>query len=161
MQVSEGEEDFHHKHHTDPLLGVVLHKILELLSKGNLSRNEDAVRKKAESLVRFYEARISKEKEIVDEVVITTNKNFAEIPFILKHNGRNYSGRIDRVVFREDDAFIYDYKTFPVEKGEIPALKNAFSFQLNIYREAVKSIFSPKRIFTYLLLTSSGKLIEI
>ena len=44
--------------------------------------------------------------------------SFAELPFILEAGDSVYSGRIDRVIIKDNVYNIYDYKTFPVKEKE-------------------------------------------
>ena len=64
--------------------------------------------------------------------------------FTLQKNNRVYKGRIDRIIIKDDTAYIYDYKTFPVRTSEIPELTEKYRFQMNIYSEACKEMFSLK-----------------
>lgn len=94
------------------------------------------------------------------EIILPCEGSFAELPFILQRGKRVYKGRIDRVLIRDGIATIYDYKTYPVQPDEISGIIRRYSFQMEIYREAVERLF---RVSTssYLFLTNKPELVRI
>lgn len=155
------EIDYIRKRHGDNwvILGRVFHNLFEAISKGfvridnidekidNLIRQETAsseIMRNMREIIRNDLNRM-KESGLLDEIVLPRdNSSFAELPFILHKGNTIYKGRIDRIIIYGEVARIYDYKTYPVTKRELPELKDKYSFQLQLYKEAVERIFSIK-----------------
>ncbi|MEK6671905.1 MAG: UvrD-helicase domain-containing protein [Nitrospirota bacterium] len=97
---------------------------------------------------------------LLNEIILPHEGSFVELPFILQRGKRVYKGRIDRVVIRDGIANIYDYKTYPLQAAEIPGLIRRYSFQMEIYKEAVERLFRVSTI-AYLFLTHEPELIRI
>jgi ATP-dependent exoDNAse (exonuclease V) beta subunit len=169
------EIDIRVKHGEDwVLLGKVFHKLFEEISKGLVEI--DDIEKRSHILLR---AEIYNEKELdkmgkiikgdfeklsasgyIKDIVLPMKGSYVELPFILQRDKTIYRGRIDRVILKDNVAHIYDYKTFPVKEKELPALKDKYSFQMVIYKEAVEKILR-LRTKSYLLFTHTPLLIEI
>jgi ATP-dependent helicase/nuclease subunit A len=146
-------------------MGRVMHTLLEELSRGFLL--EDGMEKRAAHLLRAEAVREKavlegimedlgklKTSGFLDEIVLPREGSHAELPFVLEKDGHVYKGRIDRLIIRGDTAMLYDYKTFPVRRGEIPALKEKYGPQMRIYGEAVERLFG-LRTEAYLVFTHS------
>lgn len=154
------EIEYIRKRHGDNwvVLGRVFHNLFEAISKGfvridnidekidNLIRQETASSEIMRNMREIIRNDLNKMKEsgLLDEIVLPRDNSFAELPFILHKGNTIYKGRIDRIIIDGDVARIYDYKTYPVTEGELPELKDKYSFQLQLYREAVERIFSIK-----------------
>ncbi len=78
------------------------------------------------------------------EIILPKDGAFAELPFILQKDNKVYKGRIDRIIITDNTVYIYDYKTFPVRDREIDELKEKYRFQMNIYSDACRNLFSLK-----------------
>lgn len=83
-------------------------------------------------------------------------------------NGIWESGQFDRVVFTEDGATIYDFKTNRMLRGETPAdfgnrMKNMYLSQMASYRRSLSilSKIEPEKIRTVLLLVESATAVEV
>lgn len=156
------------------VLGDVFHRLFEEVSKG-IIREEDISRRAGEMLedngiieekqetISMIEDNISllKEKGIWQEVILPRGGSFAELPFIMETDGMIYSGRIDRVIEKNGEFRIYDYKTFPVREGEIDYLLSEYSHQLTIYKSAIKKIFNPQMVKSYIVFTYIGEIREV
>ncbi len=89
----------------------------------------------------------------------------AEVP-IAAHLGDSevigyLSGRIDRLVVRDDEVHVVDYKTdarVPDRPDEAPP---AYVAQLDAYCRALSSVFPDKRLRAFILWTSGAHLMEI
>ena len=157
------------------LMGRLLHQILEEVSAGRL--RPEGVLRRAEGLLKTYfvfgiartefflktitgDFEAMRENGILDEVVLPRPRAFSELPFVHEKGSTLYKGRIDRLLIKEGLALVYDYKTFPVKKGELAELTEKYRFQMELYREAAQNIFRlPARAF--LVFTHSAEILEV
>ncbi len=85
----------------------------------------------------------------------------SEVPVTALVGGRAVAGRIDRLVVREGEVLIVDYKTLrpvPASEAEIPPL---YIEQLRAYRAAVAAVYPGRKIRCALLWTDGPKLMEV
>jgi ATP-dependent helicase/nuclease subunit A len=72
-----------------------------------------------------------------------------------------WTGRIDRLILSETEARIYDYKTFPVKKSDIPELvKEYHEGQLQHYADAVRRLYPGRRVSTSLIFTALPRIVK-
>ncbi|MBI4825815.1 MAG: UvrD-helicase domain-containing protein [Nitrospirae bacterium] len=155
--------------------GEILHEIFEKISIGDIT--DDGIAETAASLFisrGMDEAdaedgiaeinktvALLKEKGIWQSIIQPVKDSFAELPFIFESGSSVYRGRIDRVIKDGDVYNIYDYKTFPVTDDEIADTLNKFSFQLDIYKKAVKKIFDTDTVKSFIVFTHTGEVREV
>ncbi len=152
-------------------VGRVMHRLFEELSKGLLM--ERSITERAEFLLSregIKDAEIIKtvlgdmlnlkRVGLMDEIILPSKNSYAELPFVLEKGKNIFKGRIDRVIIKPDMAAIYDYKTFPVRDGEVPALIEKYGFQMGIYKEAAERLFD-LRTKSYLLFTNLPRFVEV
>ncbi len=167
--------DIRSRHGEDWLIiGDVLHRVFEGVSKGILKEN-DLLTKAASLLAskgitgedlqrknKVIENEIAtlREKSVWQDIIMPREDSFAELPFILESGDSVYSGRIDRIIKSGDVYKIYDYKTFPVKEKEIKYLLSEYSFQMNMYKNAVKKLFSSKNVQSFIIFTNTGGIYE-
>ena len=157
------------------LLGDVIHRIFEGLSKGALQEKDVSLRTEKmlaskgvqRELIVYSIAMIEKdivtlkEKGVWQDIIMPREDAFTELPFILEEGEAVYSGRIDRVI-KENGAYsIYDYKTFPVEDKEIGYLLKEYGFQMRLYRKAVSKLFSTNAVRSFIVFTHTGEVREV
>lgn len=170
------EIDYVRKKHGDNwvIIGRVFHSLFEGLSKSLISINH--IEERIDTLIRqettskhaaeimkniiFEDLKNMKDSGLLEEIIMPRDNSFAELSFILQRGDWVYKGRIDRVIIENGMACIYDYKTYPVTEKEIPELKEKYSFQLQLYREAVERIFSVKTE-GYLFFTHELRIVRI
>lgn len=168
--------DIRSRHGEDWLiLGDVMHRIFEYTSNGLL--HEQDIPAKAERLlgskgmsreqiaekIMIIERDIEtlKGKGVWQDIIMPGEDAFAELPFILEAGDNVYNGRIDRLI-KEDDAYnIYDYKTFPVKEKEIGYLLKEYSFQMSIYKQAVRKLFNTNAVKSFIVFTHTGEVREV
>ncbi|MBI4680786.1 MAG: PD-(D/E)XK nuclease family protein [Nitrospirae bacterium] len=157
------------------ILGDVVHKLFEGISKGIILEQDIKIKaqklfaskgiaaKEKERLFSIIEKDISllKEKGIWQDIIMPKENSFAELPFILDSEKSIYAGRVDRVIRDNDTYKIYDYKTFPVDKKETKYLLKEYSFQLGIYKKAVKMLFNAKDVKSFIVFTHVGEIREV
>lgn len=156
------------------ILGDIFHKLFEKISQGKIRCTVDDVINEAQNLLFLHKiaqssqnimlAEIRKQIKIIFNsevlpIIQPQNNSYAELPFILKENKIIYSGRIDRIIIKDNLVNIYDYKTFPVLEKEIPDLVHKYLPQLEIYQTAAAQIFSKLKTRSYLVFTRLGKTI--
>ena len=173
--VTEEIDDIRKKHGDDWIvLGRAFHRVFEGLSKGHINKdNLEKITTEALGNEVLSDRRLQVMKDLVlscigqldktghlSSIILPQENSHTELPFVLETGGRIYKGRIDRVIIRNKTALIYDYKTYPIEEYEIPALSKRYAFQMKIYREAVEKLFQVKAE-SYLFFTHEAKLVRI
>lgn len=156
------------------LIGRLMHQMLEEISGG---LDPDKAEKRAELLMtglaleperkeRFLKTVLSdieklKKAGILRDVVLPAPDCFAEFPFVHSRGATLYSGRIDRLIIKDNSAMLYDYKSFPVRSGEMEELVEKYRFQMELYKEAAERLFAPLACRAFLVFTHLPKVIEI
>jgi len=157
------------------MLGDVIHRILEGVSKGLIP--EDNVRRHSERLliskgiikeqlqektaVIEKDIEVLKEKGVWRDIILPKENSFTELPFILETGDAVYTGRIDRLIKENNRYNIYDYKTFPVKEKEVGYLLKEYSFQLNMYKRAVRELFNTNDVKSFIIFTHTGEIHEV
>ena len=168
--------DIRRRHGKDwAMLGDIIHRIFEGVSKGSISEGdllEKAGRmlrarglsdedKKKKLAVIERQAALLREKGIWQEIVMPAPDSYTELPFIFEDRGSVFTGRIDRVIRRDGLFEVYDYKTFPVRDDETAYLMKEYAPQLDIYAKAVKELFSTEKVKSFIVFTDSGEVREV
>ena len=92
---------------------------------------------------------VFEEKELAD---LFGPDSLAEVPVIGTLDGQPVSGQIDRLVIKEKEVLIIDFKT----NRHIPKIiPDNYQKQLNAYKGLLKNIFPDKIIKAYLLWTEN------
>ena len=165
------------------ILGDVIHRILEGVSKKLFTESDirriaeqllmpDVILKEPqESLLSIIEGDMAllKQKGIWQEIIQPQENSYAELPFVFEVSpnaglatpNHIYSGRIDRIIVKNGCYNVYDYKTFPVKKSEVDYLLQEYSFQLGIYKKAVKNIFNAEKVKAFIVFTHVGEVREV
>jgi ATP-dependent helicase/nuclease subunit A len=163
-------QDFHR--HTEEHIGVgeVIHRLLQQLSAGRLMPEAAALAAETGRLLRIAglpgESRADLAGHIIEsilglrsspvwEIIRPRPDAQAELPVMYTDGKTIYSGRIDRVIVTDDGVEVYDYKTFPVRKTDVPLLKKEYhAGQLIHYGRACRELYPGKRVTTYLVFTA-------
>jgi ATP-dependent exoDNAse (exonuclease V) beta subunit len=152
-------------------MGDILHRLFEGVSKGTISEND--IMSRADIMLQsmgFHDRAKNEKLEIIEQdiktlkdkgvwqdIILPAEDSYTELPFVLGSEDGIYSGRIDRMIRRENVCRIYDYKTFPVMEKEVPYLLKKYSVQLNIYKKAVQQIFNTDKVESYVVFTHTGE----
>jgi len=157
-------------------LGDILHKIFENISKSHIKLEIDEIIAEAKRLFIIKNIAESSQEKLLDEITKQSNiiknpdiasiilpqaNSYTELPFVLKQDRTIYSGRIDRIIIKDDTINIYDYKTFPVQETELKELAEKYKSQLSIYQKAVSEIFPNLKTQTFFVFTAIGKIRKI
>jgi ATP-dependent helicase/nuclease subunit A len=168
------------------LKGSVLHKLFELVSAEKLDHgNQGDVAEASKTLVRQFDEDFVSDEELVASVltdfrntlknkdileVVTDPEGISEFAYSLERTTPDgspelVSGIIDRILHRENEIFIYDYKSNnPAGRAReqfIRDMKEEYKEQLNEYRSAARMRFGIEHIRTFLILTAIREIIEI
>jgi ATP-dependent helicase/nuclease subunit A len=165
------------KHGQDYIvLGDILHKIFEKISKSELKFELPDIIAQAERLCLLknlaqentdrIKTEIARQYDVINKpeikkIILPQADSYVELPFILKQQTLIYSGRIDRLIIKDKNINIYDYKTFPVTESEIPDLIERYQHQMTIYQQAVSELFPNQTAKTYLVFTAIGSIREL
>jgi ATP-dependent helicase/nuclease subunit A len=155
--------------------GVVMHRVLELIANGGLNPNASAsVQKETSRLFarEGIEAGETKPEAALIQLVhlrdaglldiaLPQPGGYAELPFMLRKGQLIYSGRIDRLIVKEDAVEVYDYKTFPVLESELPVLVEEYRSQMQTYLDAAAELFPGRAVRGFILFTALPKLVEM
>jgi len=157
------------------LLGDIMHRLFEGVSKGAL--NDNNINDKAEKMIvsqglagKDVEDKLAiivqqisslQDKDIWQDIIMPQDDSYTELPFILRDAENVYSGRIDRVIKSGNRYNIYDYKTFPVKDKEMPYYLKGYSFQLNVYKKAIMDLFNTDDVKTFIIFTHTGEIREV
>ncbi len=156
------------------VMGDIIHRIFEGISKGTITE-QDIIPRAAKILVSkgyHNEARdekldiikqevaVLKDRGVWQDIVLPKDDSFTELPFVLTSGDTIYTGRIDRMIKKDDVYNIYDYKTFPVKEDEMDYLLKKYSAQLRIYKKAVTKLFNTDKVKSYVVFTHTGDVRE-
>ena len=149
--------------------GLLIHKLLELLP----DLPEHARRKAAE---RFLAQPIhgldpDQQIEIANETLgIFDNPAFApvfapgsraEVPLVGVVGGDVVSAQIDRLVVRDDEVMIVDYKTNRPPPRDVDDTPRAYRRQMSIYRAALAQMYPGKKVRCFILWTNGPWMVEL
>ncbi|MFT6105802.1 MAG: ATP-dependent helicase/nuclease subunit A [Rickettsiales bacterium] len=127
--------------------GKIIHKILELLFNLKIKNIEER-----KYFLQDYLAKQNLSNEQVGEInqkiedvfaeffeLLTDEKGKAEVPIIAKIGAKIISGKIDRLIVKDNDALIIDFKT-----GKINPEK--YQTQMDLYKIALQKLYPKKNI---------------
>jgi ATP-dependent helicase/nuclease subunit A len=150
--------------------GILIHKIIELLSKGETEIPLSFVKKSLKEL------RV-KEENLAEEILSESLKSFekvkeiaqggeiiSEIPFEMVENEKLLVGRMDLIIKKEDEIILIDYKTSKKRGSEedfIKKMVGEYQGQIEVYKNIARSYFKTENIRAYILLTAISHLIEL
>ena len=85
----------------------------------------------------------------------------AEVPVVGTVGGRVLSGQIDRLLVREGEVWIVDYKTNRPPPETVAGVAPAYLRQMACYRAAVRLIYPGHRVRCLLLWSDAPRLMEL
>ena len=148
-------------------LGEVIHKLLEEISNGTLAADRQLLAAETNRLLQLQGLDASladnlqstienlQSSSVVWDIIKPQPGSFAEQPIMYSDGQTVHTGRIDRVIVTEDEARLYDYKTFKVAKKDIPALtREYYNGQLKYYEEALRKMQPNKKVSSFLIFTA-------
>lgn len=149
--------------------GILIHRLLESLPDLSFEKREATARK---WLARpAHKLSAAQQKEILKETFkvlehpefseIFGPESMAEVPLTGLFGDQVMSGQIDRLLIKEDEILIIDYKTnrpSPTDVANVPAI---YRRQMEIYRQALKKMYPEKPIKCGLLWTDTPHLMVL
>jgi ATP-dependent helicase/nuclease subunit A len=92
---------------------------------------------------------------------VFSSESQPEVPIIGRIKGRMISGQIDRLVVREKDVLIVDYKTNRPPPATLEAVPEAYLAQMAAYHHLLSRLYPDRRIRCALLWTHVLRLMEL
>jgi ATP-dependent helicase/nuclease subunit A len=148
--------------------GILIHKMIEdLTKKDTLSFSEFCRR----NLLDENDDRLSMYWQQAEQCIETFpeyfkaeqyNQAYSEVPVTYKKDDVIVNGIIDRLVVRDNDAIILDYKTHQVlEVKQLNNYAEQFRSQLSLYKDGVALLYPDKQIKTYVIFTAVPACIKV
>ncbi|MEO0083789.1 MAG: UvrD-helicase domain-containing protein [candidate division WOR-3 bacterium] len=176
-EIPEIYQEIRRKHGEEWItLGDILHQIFEKIANNKIQFELGEFVSEAIRLFNIYNIPKANYQKLLEEIerqfqiikhspvaeIIKPQPNsFAELPFVLKQGQIIYSGRIDRIIIKNNTINLYDYKTFPISKTEIAIYQEKYQTQLTIYKKAASKIFNMPKVLGYLIFTADGSIVPI
>ena len=156
------------------LRGVVIHRLLQVLSEAQRASWPQLLRGIAgEFDLEGDDARLQQWYQECDHLLQNPRlshifaagqevESLNEVPIIYSHGGRTVHGVIDRLLLRQDEAWLIDYKTHRHADAENCAVLAAdYRSQLAYYAHGIQQLWPQRRLRTFLLFTTPGLLHEL
>ncbi|MFT5703482.1 MAG: ATP-dependent helicase/nuclease subunit A [Rickettsiales bacterium] len=130
-------------------IGIIIHKILEFIFDLEFADNG----KREEFLLKYLkdqnllDSQIKEISEKINNVFekykdLFQNPNCrAEVPIMAKINGKTISGRIDRLIIKDDEILIIDFKT----GKKIETLNQKYQTQMQLYEQVLQKLYPDKK----------------
>ena len=137
------------------LRGSFIHEMLQYLPSIPKENRTEALKKSKPKEIEIPQNFLDifeKFPEVFD------SDSLAEVPVIGTLNGQAVSGQIDRLIIKEKEIMIVDFKTNRFIPSVIPS---NYKKQLEAYRDLIKNIFPGKMVKSYLLWTENMTLVEV
>jgi ATP-dependent helicase/nuclease subunit A len=149
--------------------GVLVHRLLQTLPDLPADRREDAasrfLARPGHGLDPAMQAEIARETLALFDhpefAAAWAGEGLAEAAIVARIGGRALSGRIDRVVVRDDAVYVLDYKTNRPPPARIEDVPLAYVRQLAAYAAALGPLYPDRPIRAALIWTFAPKLQEI
>lgn len=84
-----------------------------------------------------------------------------EIPILYAHAGETVYGFVDRLVWRDGELLLLDYKTHRITRAEIEAVAARYRPQLAAYVEGIKRLWPEKTVRAFVLFTACRQAVEL
>lgn len=149
--------------------GLLIHKLLELLPDLPEKARRAAAERYLAQPVHALEP--DQQVEIANETLgIFDNPEFApvfapgsraEVPLVGIVGGDVVSAQIDRLVVRDDEVMIVDYKTNRPPPRDVEDTPRAYRRQMSIYRAALAQMYPGKKVRCFILWTNGPWMSEL
>jgi ATP-dependent helicase/nuclease subunit A len=151
------------------LRGSLIHRLLQTLPDLPADARDAAARRflarPGHSLDQAQQDEIARETlalfALPDFAQALSGQGLAEAPIVARVGGRALSGRIDRLVVRDDAIFVLDYKTNRPPPERIEDVPAEYVVQLAAYRAALAPLYPGRPIRAGLVWTYAPRLQEI
>jgi ATP-dependent helicase/nuclease subunit A len=155
------------------LRGIVIHRMLELMTTAGaeplqaiMSRvaGEHGIPHNSGELHNWGEEvqQLLIEPELKEALQPAAEAALNEVPIIYPQEGGTVHGVIDRLLLRNNEAWVIDYKTHRHATAEnIEQLATPYHEQLRYYAQGVTRLWPNRRVRTFLLFTACRNLLEV
>lgn len=147
--------------------GTLIHRLLHLLSAVELPLRAEIA---SEYLKRYAPEMSQEEQETLKKEVLAVMVHagfsevfsphaLAEAPLAGEVEGKRYAGQVDRLVVKEDEVLVIDFKT-----GRLPennAIPDHYTKQMQTYAALLAGIYPERKIRCALLFTAELTLLEV
>ena len=90
------------------------------------------------------------------------DKFYNEVPLQFKDNGNMVYGIIDRIIIKNKNITILDYKTHPyINKENIKNIARKYIPQMNLYEKGVQLLWPEYTVTSILLFTATSSIVKI
>ena len=141
--------------------GLIIHKLLQFIPEIEASQQ---VKRIDDYLKNVSDAEVIKAKVLAlleKHSELFCENSRAEASIMGKVNGKIFSGQIDRLVVKEKEVWIVDYKTNRVPALNAKDVPMVYQKQLQAYKALMGKIYPDKSIRTYILWTNNLELMEL
>ena len=137
--------------------GSFIHQMLQYLPEIPSSKRAEVLKKLTPADIQIPDNLLSvfEKEELTD---LFGSNSMSEVPIVGTLNGQPISGQIDRLVVKEKEVLIIDFKTNRSVPKSVPL---NYKKQLDTYKDLLKTIFPDKMIKSYLLWTENMTLVEV
>ena len=151
------------------LRGQIIHKLLQFVADAKLSDKELAVRefvlnncpeiddKELEGIVKEVMRLVNDEKF---RIVFDENSR-AEVSVMGMVDDKIVSAQLDRVVIKDNEVFIFDYKTNRPAASKIDEVASAYIKQMNVYKKLMEKIYPDKKVSGYIVWTNTFNIMQV
>jgi len=151
------------------LTGSILHKLLEIIPELNKKDQRNAcinyLSKQSESISDKQVEQITNETMAIIEKPefshLFRKSSRTEIPISYSINNLKFTGRIDRIIFNDNQLSIIDYKTNSQPPKSINKIEHSYLLQMSVYYQAIRELYEEKKIKCYFLWTKKPSIMEI
>jgi ATP-dependent helicase/nuclease subunit A len=132
--------------------GLIIHEIFQGKDAARVLKRygiSDVNRER--SYIKIYK------RFLLSDIMKNVIEEYKELPFLTRINGTLFSGKIDRLIKKDDGSWnIIDYKTSKIYDDQIMNELGKYACQLAIYRKAMKQILG-EDICAFVYFTSAEK----
>ena len=145
------------------LRGVIMHQMLNYLSQSPKNEFSQFYSSEMNNIEKhklenwWLECKNTITHEIFSPYFTSTkyDKYFNEVPIQFKDNNQMVYGIIDRIVIKDKNITIIDYKTHPhVDKNNFEKIANTYTQQMALYKKGVQLLWPDYVVTTSLIFTS-------
>ena len=149
--------------------GLLLHRLFETLPDLGREVREDAARRFLSRPGHGLDE-AAREAMIAEALAVLDHPEFAplfgpgsraEVPVVGRVGDRVLSGQIDRLLVRDGEVWIVDYKTNRPPPATVAGVAPAYLRQMASYRDALALVYPGHRVRCLLLWTDTPRLMEL
>lgn len=150
--------------------GIVMHQMLNVLSKNPDSKQSQFYSTEMNNVKQSDTSKWWDEcKNTIIEKSLSAyfdpsyyDKFYNEVPLQFKDNGKMVYGIIDRIIIKDKNITILDYKTHPyINKENIKSIASKYISQMNLYEKGVQLLWPEYTVTSILLFTATSSIVKI